>query len=233
VNVRISRDDDTEFVILDKQLVADHFRPPAVEQRRTTLPPNGQVVAVQTLFGEVADCDSTARVTASMIVTFTYGDDPTPKRTSIPFTDASTLDAIRLQQCTVRRVLDDNEIELRDAVVDGETMTVDLAITRRAGESRLGFDSIKGTVLFGTSTSFEPGRPERVLEPDEAEALIPLVIDVNRCDSHAVAETTRKYGIDLYVSVDGAESQRIEVPIESIVDDLESMLDACKARTGR
>ncbi len=133
----------------------------------------------------------------------------------------------------MRQVLADNEIELENPVVDGEVMKVDLVVTRRTGDARLGFDSIKGTVLFGAATTFEPGDPARVLEPGEPDASIPLVLDVNRCDSHAVAETTRKYGIDLYVSVDGAESQRIDVAIEPVVADLETMLDACKARTGQ
>jgi hypothetical protein len=204
-----------------------------VEERRTILPPDGRVVAVQTLFGEVADCGSSEPLTASLVVTFTYGDDPTPKTTSIPFTDVSTLDDIRSQKCTVRRVVTDNEIELRNPIVTGETMSVDLVIRRLAGEDRLGFDSIKGTVLFGVETPYASGAPERVLEPGEDEAVIPLAIDVNRCDPHAVAETTRKFGIDLYVSVDGSESRLINVPIDSIADDLEAMLERCKTRTGQ
>lgn len=233
VNVKISRPDDTDFVVVDKQLVANHFDPAPVEERRTILPPDGRVVAVQTLFGEVDDCRSDEPVTAEMFLSFTYGDDPTVHRVGFPFTDATILDEIRFQKCTVRQVLDENTIELRNPVVDGETMSVDLAIVRRTGQSRLDFDSIKGTVLFGVTTDFAPGDPERVLEPAEDEAVIPLRVDVNRCDAHAVAETTRKFGIDLYVAVDGAESQRIEVPIESVVDDLDTMLESCKARTGQ
>jgi hypothetical protein len=233
VNVRISRDGDTPFLVSQKQLVADHFEPAAPEARRSELPPNGQVVALQTEFGEVVDCDSTSPVQAEMSLVFTYGDDPTVKRTSVPFTDATVLDQIRTRECTVRRIVDENDIELRDPQVDGETMRVDLVVDRREGDSRLGFDSIKGTVIFGASTVFEPGDRERILDPDEDSATIPLELVVNRCDSHAVAETTRKFGIDLYVSVDGAESQRVDVPIDSIVRDLESMLDTCKDRTGQ
>ena len=154
VNIKISRDDDTDFVILDKRLVADHFTPAPVEERRTVVPPNGRTVAVQTLFGDVSDCASPAPVAATLDITFTLGDDPTHRTASIPLTDATTLDAIRFQRCTVRQVTDQNAIELRDAVVDGETMTVDLVVTRREGTSRLGLDTIKGTVLFGASTTF-------------------------------------------------------------------------------
>lgn len=85
-------------MIFDKQLVADHFTPAPVEQRRRVLPPDGRPVALQTLFGEVADCDSTEPVTASLVVTFTYGSDPTLQSTAIPLTDAAVLDDIRDRQ---------------------------------------------------------------------------------------------------------------------------------------
>lgn len=233
VNVRITRDDDDEFVIFDKQLIADHFTPAPIEQRRTVVPPDGQVVALQTLLGEVTDCESSEPISAVLAVTYRYGDDPDRRTTSIPFTDASTLDQIRSQRCTVMSVLADNAIELRDPVVDGESMSVDLVVTRRRGTERLGFDSIKGTVLFGAATAIESGTPERTLAPDETSETIPLVVDVNRCDPHAVAETTRKFGIDVYVSVGDLDAQRVEVPIDDIVDDLESMLERCKERTGQ
>lgn len=233
VNLKVSREDDTDFVILDKQLIADHFTPAPVEQRRTVLPPDGRAVALQTLFGEVAECDSTEPVTASLVVTFTYGSDPTLQSTAIPLTDATVLDDIRDRQCTVRRVLSENEIELRDAVVDGETMSVDLTIRRSTGQSRLDLRSIKGTVLFGVETPFESGDPERVLEAGETELLVPIVVDVNRCDAHAVAETTRKFGVDLYVSIDGADPQLVPVPIADLVVDLEAMLESCTVRTGQ
>lgn len=230
VNLKVSREDDTDLVILDKQLVAEHFTPAPIEQRRTVVPPDGRSVAVQALFGEVADCDSAEPVTASLVVTFTYGSDPTLQSTAIPVTDAAVLEDIRDRQCAVRRVLNENEIGLRNEVVDGETMSVDLTIRRRAGQSRLDLESIKGTVLFGVASAFESGDPERVLEPAEPELVVPIVIDVNRCDPHAVAETTRKFGVDLYVSIDGAEPQLVPVPITDLVVDLEAMLESCRVR---
>ena len=232
VNLEIRRDDDVAFVIYDKQLVADHFDPAPVEERRTVVP-SGRVLAVQTLFGEATDCDSTEPLTAVLRVTFTVGDDPVHHTTALPLTDTSVLEQIRFQQCTVANVLANNDITLENPVVDGETMTVDLVVRRLSGDDPLAFDSIKGTVLFGAASAIAPGAPDRVLDPAESSTVIPLTLDVNRCDSHAVAETTRKFGIDLYVSVDGAESQRIDVPIESIRGDLEAMLERCKVRTGQ
>lgn len=233
VNVRIDRADDVGFVLLDKQLVARHFTPPPPEERRTVIPPNGQVVAVQTLFGEVADCDDPTPVEAELVVSYTLGDDPIVRRTSLAVDDATTLDDIRLQVCTQRRVNDDNDFELLVDDVDGETMSARLVIRRRAGTDRLEFDAIKGTVLLGAEAVAPAGSPERVLDADEHETSIAITFAVNRCDPHAVGETTRKYGLDVYVAVDDADAQRIDVPIDALVSRFDEMLARCKERTGQ
>lgn len=232
VNLRIVRPDATEFTIIDKQLVADYFTTPPIEARVSVIPPSGQLVALQTLFGDVIDCDSTQPVGAELRVTYVLGDDE--RRTAaLPLTDATTLDEIRLQICTRRMVAASNRLELRDVVVDGETAGASLVISRESGDDRIGIEGIKGTVLFGVETPFEPGTPERTLAPDETTLSIPITFVVNRCDPHAVAETTRKYGLDLYVSVNGGEAQRIDGPIDSVESALSEMLDRCKTRKGQ
>ena len=233
VNIRIDRPDDVELVLLDKQLVARHFTPAPPEERRTVIPPNGQVVAVQALFGDVADCADPAPVEAELAVSYTLGDDPAVRRTSLAVDDATTLDDIRLQVCTQRRVNDDNEFELQVDAVDGETMTGRLVVRRRTGTDRLAFDAIKGTVLFGADAAVPAGSPERVLDADERETSIPITFNVNRCDPHAVGETTRKYGLDVYVAVGDVAAQRIDVPIDALVPRLDEMLARCKQRTGQ
>jgi hypothetical protein len=233
VNIRIDRADDVEFVLLDKQLVARHFTPAPPEERRTVIPPNGQVVAVQTLFGDVADCDDPNPVDAELVVSYTLGDDDVVRRTSLEVDDTTTLDDIRLQVCTQRRVTDDNQFELLVDDVDGETMTARLVVRRRVGTDRLAFDAIKGTVLFGADAAVPAGSSERVLDPDEHETSIAITFTVNRCDPHAVGETTRKYGLDVYVAVDDVEAQRIEVPIDALVPRFDEMLARCKERTGQ
>ena len=233
VNVRIDRPDMVGIVLFDKQLVARHFAPPAVEARRTVIPPAGQVVAVQALFGEVDDCDDPRPVEAELVVSYALGDDPTVRTGSITLDDATTLDDIRLQVCTQRRVAENNEFELFVDEVTGETMAARLVIRRRAGTDRLAVDAVTGTVLFGADASMPAGSPERVLDADEVETTIELTFTVNRCDPHAVGETTRKYGLDVYVAVDDVPAQRIDVPIDEVVPRLDEMLERCRARTGQ
>lgn len=233
VNIRVDRADDVELVLVDKQLVARHFTPAPPEARRTVVPTNGQVVAVQTLFGEVSDCDDPSPVEAELVVSYLLGDDPTTHRGVIEVDDATTLDDIRLQICTQQRVAESNAFELQVDDVDGETMSARLVVRRREGTEPLAFDAIKGTVLFGATADVAAGSPERVLDTDEDETAIAIRFTVNRCDPHAVAETTRKHGLDVYVAVGDVPAQRVSVPIDTIIPQLEEMLERCKQRTGQ
>ena len=213
VNIRIDRADDLAVVLLDKQLVARHFTSPPPEARRTVIPPNGQVVALQTQFGDVSNCDDSDPVEAELVVSYTIGVDPVVHRGSIEVDDPTTLDDIRLQICTQRRVIESNEFELQVDEVDGETMGARLVVRRREGSDRLAFDAVAGTVLFGAEAVVPAGSPER--------------------DPHAVGETTRKYGLDVYVAVDDVAAQRISVSIDAAIARLDEMLERCKERTGQ
>ncbi len=233
VNLVTTYDGDAEFRVISKQLVTDFFEPAAVEERRTLVPTNGQPVALQALFGTVDDCEDTAAVSATLELVYTFGDDPAPRQSSIPLADASVLDRIRAQECTARSVLADNAIEFGEPVVNDETIGVDVTITRSSGDQTMVIDAVVGTVLFGASTEYEHGSPERTLEAGTNQLVIPLVFDVNRCDPHAVAETTKKFGLDFWIAVGETKAQRVPIPLDPILDDLEAILDRCKQRTGR
>ncbi len=233
VNLVVTHASDTTFVAQDRRLRARHFSSADVEIRRTTIPPNGQPVALQTLFGAVDDCTSPDPVAGALEMVYRYGDDPVARRSSFPLDDATVLDRIRAQECAARMIFSDHEITLSEAVVDGEELAVELSIRRRVGRAELVVDAIAGTVLFGVESPYEQGAPERTLAADAESLTLPLRFDVNRCDPHAVAETTKRAGLDLSIGVDGADAQRVSIPVESILDDLEVILARCKARTGQ
>jgi len=233
VNVVVTRAGDDPFVLLDHQLVVDGFEPAAPEPRRVVIPGGGQRVAIQGIFGEVVDCDAPTPLAAELVVHYSLGDDPTVHAGSIVLDDTATLADIRARFCTARQVLAENDVTLGEPELDGETFTLDLAITRRTGDAELALHAIQGTVLFGVESPYEQGAPERTLAAGVAELVVPLTFDVNRCDPHAVAETTRKKGLTLWVAVDGATPQPVDVDIAAIDDDLEEILDRCKARTGQ
>jgi hypothetical protein len=233
VNVVITREGDEPFVLFDHQLHIAGFAPAPAEERRIVIPGNGQRVAVQAIFGEVVDCDATTPLAATLAVHFAHGSDPAVHEGAIGLDDTTILAEIRARFCTARRVLAENDITLGEPVLDGETFELDLTIERLTGDAELAVHAVQGTVLFGVESSFEQGDPERTLASGEPELVLPLAFDVNRCDPHAVAETTRKKGLTLWISVDGATAQPVDVDISSIDDDLEEILNRCTARAGQ
>ena len=233
VNVVVARDGDEPFVLLAHQLRIDGFTPAPAEERRIVIPANGQRVAVQAMFGEVVDCDAPTPLDADLAVRFTLGDDPGVHEGAIELDDTTTLADIRARTCTARRVLAENDIALGEPALAGETLALDLTIERRTGDAELAVHAIEGTVLFGVASAYEQGEPERTLASGTSRLVLPLTFDVNRCDPHAVAETTRKKGLTLWIAVDGATPQPVAVDIASIEADLEEILNRCKARTGQ
>lgn len=233
VNVVVTRAGDEAFVLLDHQLRIEGFEPAPVEERRIVVPGNGQRVAIQGVFGEVVDCDAPAPLDASLAVRYQLGDDRTVHEGAIGLDDTSVLDEIRAGFCTARRVLEENEVVLGPPTLDGETFGLDLTITRRSGDAELVVHAIQGTVLFGVESPFRQGAPERALAPDAAELVLPLTFDVNRCDPHAVAETTKRTGLTLWIAVDGQPPQPVEIDIATIEDELDVILDRCEQRSGR
>lgn len=232
VNVVVTREGATPFVLLDHQLRIDGFEPAPPEERRIVIPPDGRRVAIQGIFGEVVDCDRATPLAAALTVHYVLGSDPAVQEGRLELDDTATLADIRARFCTARRVQEENELVLGEPTLDGETFTLDLAIIRRAGTAELTVHAVDGTVLFGVETPAEQGAPGRTLPPRSDELVLPLTFDVNRCDPHAVAETTRKKGLTLWIAVDAAAPQPVDVDISTIEDDLEEILDRCKARTG-
>lgn len=233
VNVVITRSGDEPLVVHDHQLRVDGFTPAPPEERRIVIPPDGQRVAVQAVFGEATDCDAPTPLAASLLVHYTFGDDADVHAGAIELDDTATLAEIRERYCTARRVLAENDISLGEPTLAGETFAVELTVTRATGDAALIVHAIQGTVLFGVESPYEQGAPERSLRPEASELVLPLTFDVNRCDPHAVAETTRKKGLVLWIALDGAAPQPVDIDIASIDDELEEILNRCKARIGQ
>lgn len=233
VNIVITRDGDEPWVLVEHQLRTEGFTPAPAEERRIVIPGNGQRVAIQALFGDPVDCDAPTPLAASLAVRYTFGDDVGVREGTIQLDETSTLAEIRSRYCTARQVFADNDVTLGEPILDGETFSVDLGIVRRTGDAELAVHAVQGTVLFGVETPHQQGAPERTLASGVGELVLPLTFDVNRCDPHAVAETTRKKGLTLWVAVDGATPQPVDVDISAIDDELEEILERCKARTGQ
>lgn len=230
VNVVVTRPDDVALVVIEHQLRVDGFDPAVPEARRIVVPGRGQRVAVQARFGEVVDCAAVGPPRARLRVRYLLGADRAARDAEIPLADAAVLAGIRDRICTAREVLAANDVTVGPVTLDADSFGVELSIVRRTGRAELAVTSIEGTVVFGVSSSSGPGA--RTLVPGSRRLVIPLRFVVNRCDPHAVAETTRRQGLTLWIAVDGAPPQPVEIDISSLVDELDVILARCMASGG-
>jgi len=232
-NLVMTNQGEQDFIVVGKELVADFYDPAPADDRRSIVPAGGRPVALQTLFGEVTDCDTDDDIRAVAVFTYMSDDDPTLFRAAVPLDDADVLDAIRAQRCTARHIDNTVDINFQSVAVEGETIRADLTMWRDDVSEELSVEAIVGTVLFGAEAQFERDVAPRVMDQGEREFTLPLVFDVNRCDPHAVAETTKKFGLDLWIAVDGADAQQVPIPVDAVLGEFDEILDRCKTRTSQ
>lgn len=227
VNVETTNDGDEALRVTSRELLADHFRSPGPEQRRSLIAA-GATVDLQTAHGEVTDCTTATAVTATAVLTYHTDRDPTERTVAVPIGDTAILEQVRERTCAGRALTDAFDLSLFDPVIDGETLTTTLTLDRRAESPAITLGRGFGTVLFGVER-LDP-QPSRIA-PTDARATVVLRFDVNRCDPHAVAETTKKFGLQLQVGVGAAEPVWTDVDIDALHGPLDEILDRCKART--
>ncbi len=230
VNVFTRNDTGQDVIVHSRGLVLSAFAAPVPVQRRSPIGA-GSEVALQIAYGEVVDCDSAAPVTGTVEIEYTTAADGAVRSASVPLADATVLDDIRADVCADRLVHSVSDVSLEDPAREGETVTATLVIDRHEGGGDLEIRSLGGTVLFGVRAAEVAAIPLD-LGADEGSWTVPLVISVNRCDPHALAETTKRYAVDLRVSIDGAEPRKVGLDVDGLVPLLEQALEACRVRNG-
>ena len=225
INVLTHNDNSEQLLITDRELVADHFagRPAAT---RTVNVPAGRQIAIQVPYGVVENCASDTPVSAVLAFAYTTPTDNTRRTTRLPIGGTDILDGIRAEQCAGRTLADETEITFSDvAMVDG-TVRADLHIERTEERSEFTFGQFVGTVLVDVRRTTDSATPV-MLSPLDRSVMIPLTFVVNRCDPHAMAEVTKRFGLDLELSVDGAEPHLVTIDLSPLSDDLEAAVQAC------
>lgn len=230
VNVVLSNDSIDELVVHVRELAVDGFWSAGAQRRRSTLPGGGSRVALQTRFGEV-QCEDPRPPTASMLITYSTSADPTQRRAAIPIVDTSVLADIQARMCTAEHVRDALDIRVEGVSIDRERIEAELVLTRVAGSSTYSITRTVGTVLIGAEVRGTAGAGPWAMPADATRLVLPLEFSVNRCDAHAVAETTRRFGLDLRISVDGAPEQAVPLPLGDLASAFEAILERCQART--
>lgn len=135
------------------------------------------------------------------------------------------LDAIRAEQCATRRFQEGARTRFDGtSIVDG-TVVTRLVVEPISDVIDLAVSAVAGTILVGVHAPSDWDGLELQDEP----VVIPLTFVVNRCDPHALAEVTKRFGLDLDVSVDGAAPVQASIDIGDVSDDLDVIIEQCQA----
>jgi hypothetical protein len=224
INVLTRNGSESSLLLNDIELISDFFvGEPAAE--RTISLRSGREVAIQVPYGVTTDCDVEGQVKADLAFTYTTDEHPEPIAARIGLDGTDILDTIRAQQCTAQRF--DGAARTRfegTEVVDGSAVTR-LVVEPTGATTDLFVTALTGTILVDARTSDDWQGVQLGSEP----VTIPLTFVVNRCDPHALAEVTKRYGLTLAVSVDGAEPVDVAVDVAELVADLEAIVEQCTA----
>lgn len=226
INVEFQNDSTLELTVHDRRLVATGFDIPAAPDRTSRIP-NTRPVHLQVPYGEATECGFDA-TTARLDYTYTTAAGEEPVAASVEVTGTELLDGIRAEQCAQGTFDDLVEASFGVVTVDEEAATVDLVLERRSDGPAIEVRAASGTILVGAELIGGP-----VALPGEVgDAVdVTIVFVVNRCDPHAMAEVTRRYGLTLDVSLDGDGPNSVDVPIGPVTESLETIVEACRRRT--
>ncbi len=225
INVQLVNDSHAVIEMTDRQLVAEHFVTDPAEPRVSPIP-NGRPINLQVPYGTAVDCTDPEAVGARLEFTYTADGDPAERTASVDLGGTEILDGIRDEQCAQARFDDLTDTAFGAPIVDGEQVSVDLSVRSAADAPPIEILGGYGTILVGAEL---PGAPIALGGP---ETIVPVVFDVNRCDPHAMAEVTKRYGLELSVAVDGATPLPIDVDVAPVQPALEAIVANCQERAG-
>lgn len=221
INARVDNRSAASLLLTNIRLDADMFDTEPAADRPISVR-SGRRVAIQVPYGDVDDCDADAAVTARLTFTYTSDDDPTPRDGALALGGTDLLDSLRAEACVGRRMAASTAITFHEPVVVDGRLVTELVIEPEGDLADLSIQGVAGTVLVAVRT------PETWRGVDlDGPATIPLTFVVNRCDPHALAEVTKRFGLDLLVTVDGEDEVEVDVDVEPLSGSLESIVQQC------
>lgn len=226
INVRTTNSSDVDVEIGGRALDIDFFDAPPAPARTSRIRA-GRTVNLQVPYGSVVDCDDPGRVTARLGADAMFRDGDAT-RVEIDLSGTDILDRLRAKGCAAVAFVSATTVEFTQTTTHDERVDTTLRIARRAGDEPMRIGRVSGTVLIGVDHAAD-GRP--TLGTDVGAAVdVPLTFVVNRCDPHAMAEVTKRYGLDLEVTIGDSAPQPVPVDVTPLTDDLVSIVETCRAR---
>jgi hypothetical protein len=226
INVELLNVSDTEVFFVERQLEVDGFVTEPAPTKMTRIGP-GRRLRVQVPYGHTVECDATGSPTARLLVGVTRSPDSlatTPAMVELGGVDL--VEGIRRRQCAAEAVADAASVDIASVVDAGDHAEVVVAIERTAGDVPLTFVDSTGTILVRTDSLLadEP----LTLGVDVGSAVeIDVSFVVNRCDPHALAEVTKRYGLDLHVEIGTAAAEPVAADVTDLVGLLETLVERC------
>lgn len=225
INVLTRNDSGHTITVLHRALLADFFTAQPAEPR-TTVIPDGRRTAIQVPYGRAEDCDTQRPVDALFTFTYTTHTGATARRGSIAISGTEILDDIRARQCTTQAIHDQTKASFDNVVVTDGTVTAQLTITKTDGTAVIHIGDTSGTILVAVRTAAD--YRGATLSDAGDHVTVPLTFVVNRCDPHALAEVTKRYGLDLAVTIDAREPIPISIDVDGLTDELETIVQECR-----
>lgn len=222
INVQFRNDSTTELTMTTRQLIVDHFDTEPAEPRTSKIP-NGRPVNLQVPYGVTNDCDQTQTVAAWLAFSYTESDGAAETAATVPLTGTELLDTIRSEQCTQRAFDAAVTASFAEPTMDGDAFRVDLTFTPTASSDvKVEVQRAFGTILVGVDT------PDLPITVTRDAATIAVDFSVIRCDPHAMAEVTKRFGLELRVSIDDAPHQLIDIDVTPLDSALTDIVEHCR-----
>ena len=226
INVELLNVSDTEVFFVERQLEVDGFVTEPATTKMTRVGP-GRRLRVQVPYGHTVECATTGSLTARLLVGVTPSPDSlatTPAVVELGGVDL--VEGIRRRQCAADAVDGAASVEIASVVDAGDHAEVVVAIERTAGDVPLTFVDSTGTILVRTQSLLAD---EPLTLGVDAGSVVEIDVSfiVNRCDPHALAEVTKRYGLDLHVEIGDATAEPVPVDVTDLVGLLETLVERC------
>ena len=210
-DLRLVNEGNAEISLVTLQVRHPLFeRQPPVE-RRTVLPPDGDVRLVPVPLGAPL-CDRDDATGASLAVGVQTPDGVQAAVLPLADREPGLVRAHRLA-CAIAAVEDLVTVELatdglRIPTPEGEGVVLDLEVRRNGGgDPAVTVTELLGSILFSLAGTPPPQLVQ--LAPDARSAGARVVLLASRCDRHAMIESKTSFTFPLFASVDGGPPVRL------------------------
>jgi len=225
INVLTQNDSAASLLLDDIRLVADSFAAEPATGRTISVR-EGREVAIQVPYGTVDDCDSDQPITAQLTFDYSTDLDTMQRLGTIDLEGTDILDTIRAEACARRHLDELARIGFVRTEIVGDDLVTELRIEPIESPIDVRVSAVSGTILVGVHP------PEGWVGTGVDDgATVPLQFVVNRCDPHALGEVTKRFGLDLEVSIDGDDPVSVAIDVDALARDLEAIVTLCRANS--